>query len=710
MPIEFDYTIKRYEGTSIREFKPEAIKSPLSNISIISAPNSSGKSTLMNLIALSLFGTDNKAVAVNESLKKQLSFVTDESIQHIIFWLKITDLSGKNGLFISKGKYESMDIVRKEIIDGLEKNIDSDRFHEKYKLIYDIPDNPLERLKELTYSVRDQQRRWQSRLIPLRSYLSENIKDLIKRKQEYDVISLEHNITTENENLDSSRKNESAFAAKLSSLEKYYYLKKYLHLKEEYDSIKDESKEVNKVKREHDEEKYRKIDDFNKTARERGKIQEEIKRQEEMIAGNIIEAGIIDLPGLQKWRAGTKQAPTSQSLEDDLSFAKRMEERCNSELNKDESKSSVGEVEFYDKLLSWLRFNMTSNYKIPSTEMTFSSLISILDEIVTKSRKLLDNRRRFMNTIELIDTLRKSINHYRELGNTISKKYSDMSDAQKESKIKEILDEKRDYDETKKELKKDMQSMVFELSKLGFKDEKEFQKMLNTLIIRFPELESYESFPLDKIEKEISGTKSKIDQLRGDQQREDLKVKSLEKQLAAAINAEPHRFEGSEDRLRELLESIDSLTKIITSWEGYIGKYESKSGSFNVNMKADTESADYFSRVSKYMADRMKTVDHIDKKYELKEVDLINSKFVAKDGTVIQFQVMGTGQKQLTHILNKLSYDGRVIIAMFDEVAMMSPSTMRDIVNKMRALMDDGGKLLAGLLVSPSDKVNITDG
>ena len=140
MPIEFDYTIKRYEGTRTRVFKPEAIKSPLSNISIISAPNSSGKSTLMNLIALSLFGTDNKAVAVNESLKKQLSFLTDESIQHIIFWLKITDRSGKSGLFISKEKYESMDIVRKEIVDGIERNIDSDRFHGKYKLIYDIPD------------------------------------------------------------------------------------------------------------------------------------------------------------------------------------------------------------------------------------------------------------------------------------------------------------------------------------------------------------------------------------------------------------------------------------------------------------------------------------------------------------------------------------------------------------------------------------------
>jgi hypothetical protein len=35
---------------------------------------------------------------------------------------------------------------------------------------------------------------------------------------------------------------------------------------------------------------------------------------------------------------------------------------------------------------------------------------------------------------------------------------------------------------------------------------------------------------------------------------------------------------------------------------------------------------------------------------------------------------------------------------------------MHDIVNKMRGLMDDGGKLLAGLLVSPSDRVNITDG
>jgi exonuclease SbcC len=710
MPIEFDYILKRYEGSRTRQFKPEAIKSPLSNISIISAPNSSGKSTLMNIIALSLFGTDVKAVSVNESLKKQISALTDHNIQDITFHLRITDPSGMNGLVVSKDSFSSMDIIRKEIINGAEKLIDSDRFHMKYKLIYDIPDNPLERLKELTANIKNQQSSWILRLNLLLTYINTNMKELLKRKKEYDTDSINKNKTEAQGNLELARNNKESFQKKQQLLNKYYYLRKYLELEKEYNSIKDESKEVNKEKRERIEEQRGKEYEFRKKAEEKGKIQEKIKQLKEWIGLNIAETDIAQISGFSKWKLKIKQTPTKQTLDEDLVFLKEIEDKCTEELKKYEDKSSMMEVEFYDKLLLWIRENMISNYKVPGTEITFSLLMEKLENIVKENRKVINDKRRLENIIKWIEELKEKIDEFNELGTTISEKYKDMTDAHLESKLKEIFEDKKDYDSLKKQLKKDMQALVFNLSKFGVNEEDDFQTLFNGLIIRFPELQSYDSISLNRIDSEISELGRKIESMSDDERRESLRIEALNKQLEEAMNAEPHKYNGKYEQLKTLADSIDDLSRKVAKWDRYIGDFKVKNPNANENIRFDSERMDYFNKVSIYLARRMASVTHIDRKYELKKVDLINSKFIATDDTVIHFQVMGAGQKQLSYILNKLSYDGRSIIAMFDEVAMMSPTTMREIVSKMRNLMDDNGKLLVGLLVSPSDEVNILDG
>ena len=710
MTIEFDYTLKRYQGLSTRIFRPEAIKSPLANISNISAPNSSGKSTLMNIIALSLFGTNSRASTVNESLKKQISSLTDHSIQDITFRLRITDKSGKNGLFVSKDSFDSMDIIRKEIINGTEKHIASDTFHDRYKLIYDIPDNPLERLKELTVNIKTQQTRWQSKLASLIYYVNTNIRDLLKRKQDYDIPSIEKNRASAQGNLELVRNNKISIEAKLGRLKKYYFLKKYLTLKEQYESKKEESKEINRVKKEKSKERKAKETEFREKAEESGRIHEKIKSLKERISQNFVEVDLGEEPGFSKWNAKIKQTPTRESLQDDLDFVKKIEARCSVELEKYQNESSVEEVEFYDRLVSWIRDNLSSNYKVPGTEMTFSLLMEKLDGIVEENRNKIARKRRLKNINDWINELRGAIQEFEELSETISKKYSDMTKAQRDSKIKEISDKKLDYESLIRQLNKDMQSLALELSKLGLNEENEFYAEFNALVIRFPEFQTYDSFSFNKIESEIKNLTSKIESLSQDEQRERLIIETLEKQLEAARNAKPHIFGGKEKQLSILLESLNTLSSAIASWDNFMQDYKPKTSGSEGNFGVSPERVDYFNRVSRYLARRMVVLTHVDRKYELKEVDLINSKFVATDGTVIHFQVMGSGQRQLTYILNKLSYDGRIIIAMFDEVAIMTPTTMRDILNRMRSLMDDGGKLLVGLLVSPSDEVKIIDG
>lgn len=59
--IKYDYLIKRDEQDEIRTYTP-VLPRELDDICLIEGPNSSGKSTLLHIIALALNGKDNPGV------------------------------------------------------------------------------------------------------------------------------------------------------------------------------------------------------------------------------------------------------------------------------------------------------------------------------------------------------------------------------------------------------------------------------------------------------------------------------------------------------------------------------------------------------------------------------------------------------------------------------------------------------------------------
>jgi hypothetical protein len=126
----------------------------------------------------------------------------------------------------------------------------------------------------------------------------------------------------------------------------------------------------------------------------------------------------------------------------------------------------------------------------------------------------------------------------------------------------------------------------------------------------------------------------------------------------------------------------------------------------DVDLSPQSDKSVYFIKVSKYLALRMKTLIHIDRKYDLSEVDIINSRFKSTDGTIIHFSVMGTGQRQLAYLLNTLNFDGRKIFAIFDEVSTMDKTTMNEVIKKMKELETDK-KLLMGIMVFPSEDTKV---
>ena len=123
----------------------------LNNVVLIEGPNDSGKSILLNCIALACYGlkfgeTDNKKV--NEELYPKLEWLanTDHTYSNIEFDLEITN-DGED----EKLKLSSKKILSSKQIDVYlnDTPITFETFKSLFNLIYDIPSNPTKRLTEL---------------------------------------------------------------------------------------------------------------------------------------------------------------------------------------------------------------------------------------------------------------------------------------------------------------------------------------------------------------------------------------------------------------------------------------------------------------------------------------------------------------------------------------------------------------------------------
>jgi len=156
MPIEYDYEIDRDEGDGMVKYRPDKIPKKLPELAYIKGIQSGGKSTLLNLVALGFYGEKNDRLAL--SLKEKLQRLKNSNYQKIRFDIKIYD-KNNNVILQSKKNDFNSEIEVYENHGGAMRRVDADHFFVDYNLIYDIPENPMSRLKDLTNEIRDLQGR-----------------------------------------------------------------------------------------------------------------------------------------------------------------------------------------------------------------------------------------------------------------------------------------------------------------------------------------------------------------------------------------------------------------------------------------------------------------------------------------------------------------------------------------------------------------------
>ena len=191
--LRYDYVIERDEGDITQVYKPHLIPKELADIVYIKGPNSSGKSTLLNFIALGFYGLKLREQELNSALREKLENLINSSHQKIKFNIEIENKSLSTKIISKKPDLNSKNFNVKLIQNRKEKPLTQEMFQKEFKLIYDIPNNPLKRLQELLIEIKSAQI-FKGNLV---TQLKEKLKDSIDEvKSAKDPVMLENNLQT----------------------------------------------------------------------------------------------------------------------------------------------------------------------------------------------------------------------------------------------------------------------------------------------------------------------------------------------------------------------------------------------------------------------------------------------------------------------------------------------------------------------------------
>ena len=180
--IKINYQIDRDEGDERVIYRPELLPTEFANVVYIKGPNSSGKSTLLNLIATGFFGQKLSEDELDEILRKKISSLLDIEHQRIAFEINIDNPIIGCVLSSRKLNPETTDISVEIMKDGKVRTLSSENFYREFRIIYDIPYNPLDRLPQILQDIKNAQVEIRDKIFSFKNKLNGLIVDIQNSK------------------------------------------------------------------------------------------------------------------------------------------------------------------------------------------------------------------------------------------------------------------------------------------------------------------------------------------------------------------------------------------------------------------------------------------------------------------------------------------------------------------------------------------------
>lgn len=715
MPIEFDYKLERDEGNEVVIFHPDGMKSPLPDLARIIGPNSSGKSTVLNILALGLYG---ERQVTNEKLREQIAYLRDSKHQKLSFSFTLNC----EGIEISasKEKGDKKDIVVSEKVNGKTRLLDDESFLEKYELIYDIPDNPIRRLSELGNGVKRIQQQCMDRISDMALYVGTLLQGITNAEHvRMDKERLEKDISTKEKESLEVENDLKANSLILKPFRVFAYTKLYIKSIDELDACKRYLKairqEIKNTKRERGEQSppdkgrlvafqnardlrqaYQEMYDWLIQIFPKEKKHLEVKRKsydgnfaveelQKIYEHDIAKGGDIDRYG-------------------DLLKA---EEEA---LNRD---SRIDVYNFYSQLVNWIRANAKEDFVLPGIGTTLSTLLSSLDHEIKKGKELIQEHTSIHNSLEkMADVRRLGYDLSRDM---INMRLSERENSGKRDGVSENDDmaqleiQKTQLEEKEQKLNRQIDTYLKKCAKLDISEGEIFGNFMaaqQTLDHKYDDIVSSQlEAKVGELESEHATLTARQKLIASQIDANKLALSTVKSQESPPFSENYKQLVGIRDTLTGLQFKFRKYSQFIEIMLRASGRHAGKDS--GTPSESNDELSQYSLAVSSYLAHTLGRVRHINKTYELSSVDLLNQKIVTREGKEIRLAEMGTGQSQAAFLVSLLSRPtNRKLIVLFDEVSMLDDSSRNLVFSKIESLYKER-KLLAAIIVEPGKELKV---
>jgi DNA repair protein SbcC/Rad50 len=714
--LSYDYIIEREvsEGKTQR-FLPGIIPKKLDALVSIEGPNSSGKSTLLNIIALGLYGTKNQRI--NTTLQTKMHSLLDSNHQKLKFNFTLTSKNNELVLKSEKGELGGSEISVKECTDGITyRPISPENFGKKYNLIYDIPNNPTERLSELLKELKDEQFQYGNRFKEFGFFLHDIIGKIsaardLKRLE--DVKAKLKEARDQKENLKTEIPELESF---LRDLERSSYIRFYFYYCNECERLKQEEnlaqEKVEKFAKDGKKLTHQLTHERSKLSALQSQLIQKYGTVTPLIEGLMRSQPRNEKVRFRNWKEINPYHVETVDLSTIKLEAVHYIDLFSVEIEKMQNEPAFKDASMLEKILESLQEFEDSGLLIPKLQVTLGDFVRIIKEESKKSSILV---KKYENVDDIVRILNELCNLAAEIQESMEKikKESVATRDLSENGANTFFGEKDELRAIQKNLELMCAKRNGYLNRCVDKgiDEKTLSRPFNEIkdfIPKNPVLEQYLSLNESQTMSKIVELSQDIIEKKRDLQSCNLVITINEKDEQRLDQLKPHKYEKYHDLLTSFLKTTDAISsKLLGNYTNYLNSLIKKDVK-EEDLITDKDRADYYQEISKYLAYRIGTFRHIDRMYKAKIVNLVSGIISTDDGTIIHIADMGTGQSQSAYLLSLLNVkdDNRKIIALFDEIAMMDESSLEPICLKLKELYEDN-RLLLGIMVQRGNNLNI---
>lgn len=680
MSFSIEYSFK--DGGSLYKNSFPAEGDDENNIFLVKGKNDQGKTTVLNMIALGLYGLDSSDI--DNKLKTKMRYLNSKELDECKFGYKI--VSEPNNLEF-KSIFENNEIHT--YYNG--KEVGKDSIEEKIKILYDTPaDDPTKKLDSAIYGIKNNLNDY---ITYLDRYHS-NVQQKIDRIDDYNdkerrIERLKLDLTNKTKANENFRSRLVQIDEDLIELRKNFVVFKILENKQIKDELTKRKNEIDGIIKDYRAKggdggtsKYKlSIAQFRAILSDLKGDLSEFKKSEEFLSdSNKIRLHKV-IKSIQKIElpTGVTEKKLKEYLDDLTVIIRELDENPLNKIEQIEEKQN----QLYIKLIEILKQFIDIQVEIPGTDgKNINQFIHDIEDSQKSIRPKVYGKQKFLSSKKTV--------------HTVFSKLEDLIDSKKKIPNTDDIPD-IDVEGLKKE-KDQINRKIADLTRIFAQFLGEFENISNEEIEKIQNIGNMTS--------EYNSTSEEKNLLLKKINENDLKINGLNQTIIEIDQlTEPPKY--NRDELIKKLDLADGISLKLKQWIKYLGTIDFEAKTFN--NPENIEAKKFFDAISDYFASILKVIYFEKQPWEVQKVDLFARNYVVKNRKPIKFVQIGTGHSNLNSLLTRLRQDfaGRKKVVLIDEIGHMDKDNLSILLNEISNQVKEGKIIFALLTIADNslDKV-----